>query len=214
MLTCDVAFFFFLAQARRYVAEWHLNYLFQSPDAKLGSQTQSSKGTSGQKNSQEKALQGSSEPLFFFFVCACNYELSILTLLNRYLTPVRTILCHTSRILEKLADASGTHSFMVAVDPNDSSDQGFLGGSVRGREYWRGMRNGGAAGAKAFKLHCQKANELVIPASGTIQMSQIEQAPPQKTGNAKEVKQELYEATRNALRCANMNAARVLGGGD
>ncbi|KAJ7066982.1 hypothetical protein C8F01DRAFT_1119842 [Mycena amicta] len=58
---------------------------------------------------------------------------------------IKSILSDTSRILESLWSTVGVESFVLAVDPSDAKDPGFLGGS-----------GGGEAGAKAFKSHCVK----------------------------------------------------------
>lgn len=109
---------------------------------------------------------------------------------------VRSVLYNASRILESLFEASGIQSFLLAVDPGDPTDGGFLGGSVVGREFWRGLRGGGEAGAKGFKLHCQKVQP---PASGEDSRGQPSVAP-QKQSLAKSLKNELYEGVRTALR--------------
>ncbi|TFK75230.1 hypothetical protein BDN72DRAFT_758505 [Pluteus cervinus] len=147
-------------QARRYVAEWHLGYLFRPHELEEGATT----------HSQHRADQA------------------------------RSILCHTSRILESLAESSGVQSFLVSVDSKSPEDEGFLGGSVTGREYWRGLRGGGAVGAKSFKVHCQKLSQPPpIPAAGTVNPSQVD-GSNSKAGTSKAVKTDLYDATRKALR--------------
>ncbi|KAF8806966.1 hypothetical protein BYT27DRAFT_7101045 [Phlegmacium glaucopus] len=113
---------------------------------------------------------------------------------------VRDVLCDTSRVLESLSEVSGVQSFLLAVDPSETSDSGFLGGSVVGREFWRGLRSGGEGGARAFKVfsinHLQPATRhpVHVPKSST---------PPPKGGPAKSLKNELYESVRNALRLAS-----------
>ncbi|KAF8273233.1 hypothetical protein EI94DRAFT_1293957 [Lactarius quietus] len=59
----------------------------------------------------------------------------------------------TSRqnILESLHVTAGLQSFVVVVNPNDADDEGFLGGTPLGREFWTSLRGGGTAGAKALK---------------------------------------------------------------
>ena len=54
-------------------------------------------------------------------------------------------------MLESLQVTSGIQSFIVAINPNDAEDEGFLGGSSLGREFWRSLRGGGLAGVKALK---------------------------------------------------------------
>jgi len=116
---------------------------------------------------------------------------------------VRASLCDTSRILESLSDTSGIQAFLLAVDPNDLADGGFLGGSLIGREFWRGMRGGGEHGARAFKTHC--ASRLKNRSINGVQVHREEQdrptsTPPPKGGPARSIKNELYDSVRNALR--------------
>ena len=54
-----------------------------------------------------------------------------------------------SQQLVSLNHVSGHHSLLLVVDPNSGTDDGFLGGTVTGREFWRSMRGGGEMGAKA-----------------------------------------------------------------
>src|ERR1700730_12351442 len=114
------------------------------------------------------------------------------------------ILHNTSQALESLHATSGVQSFLVAVDPthgptNILPGAGFLGGTIVGREFWRGMRGGGEAGATAFRAYCAKAPSKTAqsvvsdgPTPGTAQGSS---AP-----NAGALKTELYAAIRTALR--------------
>lgn len=126
---------------------------------------------------------------------------------------VRSVLSETSRTLESLHTLSGTHSFFLTVDPPDAEDKGFLGGTVLGREFWRGFRGGGDAGAKNFKSYClknsargasiittgiQKNNCISSevsgssPGAGTVVIS--------KRSPASSLKTEVYTNVRNALR--------------
>ena len=118
------------------------------------------------------------------------------------LPAVRSVLCDASRILESLYEVSGIQSFLLAVDPNDPSDGGFLGGSVIGREFWRGMRGGGEAGAKAFKTHCLRELESNPPPvfPETQKIPGCSNSAPAKQAPAKSVKNVLYEHVRTALR--------------
>ena len=80
------------------------------------------------------------------------YQCRAFSLLNRsWATAVRNVLLSTSRVLESLQATSGIQSFIVAINPNDVEDEGFLGGSSLGREFWRSLRGGGLAGVKALK---------------------------------------------------------------
>jgi hypothetical protein len=117
---------------------------------------------------------------------------------------VRAILCDTSRILESLSDTSGVQAFLLAVDPNDLTDGGFLGGSLIGREFWREMRGGGDHGARAFKTHCASRlpNKSIIGVQVHHETQErVASTPPPKGGPARSIKNELYDSVRNALRC-------------
>ncbi|KDR76251.1 hypothetical protein GALMADRAFT_67652 [Galerina marginata CBS 339.88] len=118
---------------------------------------------------------------------------------------VRSILSDTSVILESLSATSGVQAFILAVDPNEASDGGFLGGSVIGREFWRGLRGGGEQGAKAFKAHATAHLQKPATDPAAVQPPTIERqtsTPPPKAGPAKSLKTEVYESVRNALRVA------------
>lgn len=95
-------------------------------------------------------------------------------------------------------------SFLLAVDPADAADGGFLGGSLAGREFWRRMRNGGETGAKAFKAYCVKEMPASQPIfeQGSSSAADVTDAPDTtvKRTTAKNVKSELYEKAREALR--------------
>jgi hypothetical protein len=107
--------------------------------------------------------------------------------------------------LESLNEVSGTESFILAVDPNDPTDEGFLGGSLAGRDFWRGLRGGGTAGARGFKTFCgrrlpsqqQNHHSLQVGDSGARPSSAIS-----KSGPARSVKNDLYDAVRTSLRYA------------
>jgi len=118
---------------------------------------------------------------------------------------VRSVLCDTSRMLESLCEVSGVQSFVLAVDPSNPSDMGFLGGSVAGREFWRGFRGGGEAGAKSFKVHCLRDLE----SQGTSPFSR-EEGPSSRASSvaaklapARSLKNDLYESVRKALRAVS-----------
>ncbi|KAF8627008.1 hypothetical protein AX15_004591 [Amanita polypyramis BW_CC] len=124
---------------------------------------------------------------------------------------IRTTLYDASRILESLSETAGVQSFLLAVDPVDPTDCGFLGGSLTGREFWRRMRNGGEAGARAFRTYCIKdlpaawhVSELGSSADISGVGEQPRLPPPHETtarkSTAKNLKSELYERIRTALR--------------
>ncbi|KAF8701732.1 hypothetical protein AX14_000304 [Amanita brunnescens Koide BX004] len=127
---------------------------------------------------------------------------SISLSLRRAFILVRTSLCHASRILETLFETAGVQSFLLAVDPADAADAGFLGGSLTGREFWRRMRNGGETGARAFKTYCIKEMPASQPPFEQGSSADVTDAPETtvKRTTAKNVKSELYEKAREALR--------------
>ena len=121
---------------------------------------------------------------------------------------VRSTLCSTSSILESLSETAGVQSFLLAIDPNDPSDGGFLGGSLIGREFWRGMRGGGDTGARSFKAFYNSQSQTMARA-GLAAERHIPTPPPLKgkpESSARSLKNELYETVRNALRCVCLSA--------
>ena len=116
---------------------------------------------------------------------------------------VRDVLCDTSRVLESLSEVAGVQSFILAVNPSEPSDGGFLGGSVVGREFWRGMRGGGEGGARAFKAYSINHLQRQPASRNTVHIPKPS-SPPPKGGAAKSLKNELYKSVRNALRYAVM----------
>ncbi|KAJ7274373.1 hypothetical protein B0H12DRAFT_1088364 [Mycena haematopus] len=118
---------------------------------------------------------------------------------------VSSVLSDASRILESLCDASGVQSFLLAVDPSDATGSGFLGGSLLGREFWRGIRGGGDAGAKAFKLHCFKSGARTPTPSNAEAFSSKTPPPPavSQVTSSRTLKADLYNGVRKALRSAS-----------
>lgn len=117
-------------------------------------------------------------------------------------------------------------SFYLAVNPHDPADDGFLGGTLLGREFWRGHRGCGAPGARAFQLFCQKAGQALTtpvlpppPNTNTPHSPLAPSVPPSpypqastsaqpisagnasaKKGPAGTVRAEVYVTVRNAIR--------------
>jgi len=112
---------------------------------------------------------------------------------------VQSVLYDASRLLESLYEVSGVESFLLAVDPSNPADEGFLGGSLAGREFWRGTRGGGETGAKAFKSFCLRQ----IDAQPTQEASSFMSSISRKTGPSKSLKTNLYDCVRKALRAAS-----------
>jgi hypothetical protein len=108
-----------------------------------------------------------------------------------------------SRTLEALAATLSVESFVLAVDPFDPSDEGFLGGTTTGREFWRGLRGGGTPGALTFKDHCRRSYEsqtstAPMPPVSTPAVSKSKKTP------ASLLKSEVYAAVRATLRSVAM----------
>ncbi|KAG6812956.1 hypothetical protein H0H92_015075 [Tricholoma furcatifolium] len=97
-------------------------------------------------------------------------------------------------MLESLRAVTGVESFALSVNPENPSDNGFLGGTMLGRRYWRHMRGGGELGAKGFKSYCVR----------DLESYKIEEPPPAndppKGPNSKSLKTELYDLFRKELR--------------
>ena len=92
------------------------------------------------------------------------------------------------------------------MDPFNPSDVGFLGGSLVGREFWRGFRGGGETGARSFKIHSttqlrSKDEHIDVASTQTTVPPQLSVPPAPKMYHAKSLKNELYESVRSALRC-------------
>ncbi|RPD74796.1 hypothetical protein L226DRAFT_571079 [Lentinus tigrinus ALCF2SS1-7] len=113
-----------------------------------------------------------------------------------------------SQELESLDTLAGLQSFFLVVNPNDPADEGFLGGTIKGREFWRGHRGCGVAGAQAFKAQCTRVQSQLatpttisapLPTTLPLSTSVLSRKRPQ----AREVKSELYGAMRDALRTAS-----------
>ncbi|KAI5119441.1 hypothetical protein M0805_008380 [Coniferiporia weirii] len=106
-----------------------------------------------------------------------------------------------SALLESLLEVSGHHSLVLVVDPADSEDDGFLGGSVTGREYWRGLRNGGSTGARNFKEYCRKSLDSGLSSQYTRRTETAAGASRQTP--AVTLKNNLYVEMRSRLRAVS-----------
>ena len=105
--------------------------------------------------------------------------------------------------METLATTLAVQSFVLAIDPFDPSDEGFLGGTTTGREFWRGLRGGGTPGALAFKDYCRRNNDPQASAVLTPFVSVSSTSKSKKTP-ASLLKSEVYAAVRTALRFATI----------
>ncbi|KAH9903017.1 hypothetical protein C8Q73DRAFT_672651 [Cubamyces lactineus] len=125
---------------------------------------------------------------------------------------IRQLLVDVSQRLESLETLAGLQSFFLAVDVNDPEDGGFLGGTILGRDFWRGHRGCGLSGAEAFKARCKPTpSSWHVPAATppiTINPASHPTPPPiplvtGAKGTAREIKTTLYAAMRDALRAAS-----------
>ncbi|KZT73706.1 hypothetical protein DAEQUDRAFT_762138 [Daedalea quercina L-15889] len=116
---------------------------------------------------------------------------------------VSSVLRSTSRTLESLEELTGLQSFFLVVNPSDSADEGFLGGTVSGREFWRCHRGCGAAGAKLFQEQCMKAKDAKKSGLRALSNVPLVNAPARKKGPASSLKSEVYASVRDAIRAAS-----------
>jgi hypothetical protein len=111
---------------------------------------------------------------------------------------VRDILLSTSRVLESLQATAGVQSFVLAINPNDAEDEGFLGGSPLGREFWRSLRGGGLAGVKALKSLAVSTAQTSSPSFHVaLHGTGI---PSRQKETAHSLKSEVYARVRTLLR--------------
>jgi len=111
---------------------------------------------------------------------------------------IRNILLSISRMLESLHATAGVQSFVLAVNPNDTEDEGFLGGSPLGREFWRSLRGGGVAGVKALKSFAISTFEDSSPSSHVAPRGIG--IPPRQKETAHSLKSDVYARVRTLLR--------------
>ncbi|TCD69337.1 hypothetical protein EIP91_007893 [Steccherinum ochraceum] len=132
---------------------------------------------------------------------------------------IQNIMARISKLFESLERVAGLQSFFLVVNPYNSSDQGFLGGTVKGRDFWQGHRNCGAAGAQAFQLFTSYAPAPASSSSGGTGETSNATAGPfypptnvEVAGNvnaamkktpAMNVKSEVYSSMRAAIRAAS-----------
>ena len=101
-------------------------------------------------------------------------------------------------MLESLQFTAGVQSFVLAINPNDAEDEGFLGGSSLGREFWRSLRGGGTAGAKALKSLAISTLQNSTPSSqAALHGPGI---PSRQRETAHSLKSEVYARVRSLLR--------------
>ena len=101
-------------------------------------------------------------------------------------------------MLESLQLTAGVQSFVLAVNPNDAEDEGFLGGSSLGREFWRSLRGGGTAGAKALKSLAISTLQNSTPSpQAALHGTGV---PSRQRETAHSLKSEVYARVRTLLR--------------
>ncbi|KAI0280781.1 hypothetical protein BGY98DRAFT_961860 [Russula aff. rugulosa BPL654] len=110
---------------------------------------------------------------------------------------IRNVLLSTSRALESLQATSGVQSFVLAVNPNDADDEGFLGGSSLGREFWRSLRGGGLAGVKALKSLATSTLQDTSSSNFSLHGAGI---PSRQKETAHSLKSDVYARVRALLR--------------
>ncbi|KAH8099927.1 hypothetical protein BXZ70DRAFT_894022, partial [Cristinia sonorae] len=119
---------------------------------------------------------------------------------------VQNIVSHISKTLESLEQIAGLQSFFLIVNPSNPTDTGFLGGTIKGRNFWQGHRGCGAAGAQAFRLSSVAATpppSVVdpIPIAKTLVGNDVKPLP--KKTAAMNLKAEVYSNMRTAVRNAS-----------
>ena len=123
---------------------------------------------------------------------------------------VHNILSSTCQVLESLHVAAGVQSFVVAVNPNDAEDEGFLAGTPLGKEFWTSLRGGGSAGVKALKsLAISTFQDPSSPSTSTFNGTGI---PSRQKETAHSLKSEVYARVRTLLRrvCDSYRPLRLL----
>lgn len=116
--------------------------------------------------------------------------------------PLRTLLSTISSTLEKIHAVFSLDSLLLVVSPLDNSDA-WLGGSLTGRDFWRGLRGGGTIGAKAFKRSSKAAYDIAQGAStdfGGLATTSADNAHPARPQTSQSIKAELNRVARQRLR--------------
>ena len=99
---------------------------------------------------------------------------------------------------------------MVAINPNDTEDEGFLGGTPLGKEFWTSLRGGGTAGAKALKsLAISTFQDPSSPSTSTFHGIGVSSRQKE---TAHSLKSEVYARVRTLLRrvCDSFHPLRLL----
>jgi len=126
---------------------------------------------------------------------------------------IQNILNHVSKLLESLERVAGLQSFFLIVNPYNPTDEGILGGTAKGRNFWQGQRGCGPAGVQAFRL-ASSFPQGMGSASGSgnagatmPSAAQVVAGPSQSTTKPKaaamSLKAEVYSCMRAAVRAAS-----------
>ncbi|KIY44159.1 hypothetical protein FISHEDRAFT_67816 [Fistulina hepatica ATCC 64428] len=116
------------------------------------------------------------------------------------------ILREITSVLESLDHVFHIESFLLAVEPYNKRDTCFFGGSLSGREFWRGRRGGGSSGASAFRQYCLRHAPKTEVTTSTVSEEQsstsgaLPASSTSKMENAKTLKSDLYDLVRQLLR--------------
>ncbi|KAI0033068.1 hypothetical protein K488DRAFT_48462 [Vararia minispora EC-137] len=108
---------------------------------------------------------------------------------------IRTTLVDVSRTLESLHESTGIHSLLLSVDPLEPADDGFVGGTVLAREFWRGLRGGGEKGIAALRAQARAIDQQP-------EVTDCDDTKSRKTP-AYKLKTEVYSRVRTALRAVS-----------
>jgi hypothetical protein len=116
---------------------------------------------------------------------------------------LKILLSIISSTLQKIHAVFSLDSMLLVVSPLDNSDA-WLGGSLIGREFWRGLRGGGDAGSRAFKNASKAAHDSLHGHSVSTLSSQT-QDPPLVPLKSQAIKSELVRVVRQKLRRVTLN---------
>jgi hypothetical protein len=128
--------------------------------------------------------------------CVSHPRISCALLTRVLVSAVHNVLLSTSQVLESLHTTAGVQSFVLAINPNDAEDEGFLGGSSLGREFWRSLRGGGTAGAKTLKSLAISALQNSTP----VAHAALHGTPSRSKETAHTLKSDVYARVRALLR--------------
>lgn len=95
---------------------------------------------------------------------------------------LKTLLMLISSTLQKIQAVFALDSMLLVVSPIDHSEA-WLGGTVVGRDFWRGLRGGGVTGSRAFKRASKTAYDAAVARTNAGSYTAIaESLPSSPTG--------------------------------